>query len=48
MEKRIQNLRRISRIEKLITTKNKNNLFSAFTYLKVNVIKYKQKLAKDK
>lgn len=46
--KKLQNLRRISRIEKFITTKTKNNILTGFLKLRINVFQQKAKDEKEK
>lgn len=47
-KKKLQNLRRISRIEKLIATKAKNYLLTGFLKLRINVYQLKAKDEKEK
>lgn len=46
--KKLQNLRRISRIEKFIVTKTKSNILTGFLKLRINVFQQKAKDEKEK
>lgn len=47
-KKKLQSLRRISRIEKFIATKTKNNILTGFLKLRINVFQQKSKNEKEK
>ena len=47
-KKKLQSLRRISRIEKFIATKTKNNILTGFLKLRINVFQLKAKNEKEK